>query len=540
MATATSSPAATTAPSPPPAAGSRWRAALAGVLAAGSALAAGELVAGLVPRGRSPVVVVGDGVIDLVPGPVKDLAIALFGTADKVALIVGILALVAAFAAVVGIVALRHPRRGVAGIAALGLLGTVAAVANARGAPVAAAVPSLAAALVGVGALLVLVRPLRRPTPAPAASAPAAPATARTGGIDRRGFLRASGAVTGLAVVAVAGGRWLQERASVAASRAALALRPPDVALPPTPPGATVDVPGMPPFVTPNADFYRIDTALQVPQIAADTWRMRVVGMVDRPLELSFADLLDRELVEVAVTIACVSNEVGGGLVGNARWLGVRLADVLEEAGVDPAADQVVGRSVDGFTAGFPVAAALDGRDALIAVGMNGEPLPVEHGFPARLVVPGLYGYVSATKWLESIELTTFDAFEGYWVPRGWAAEGPIKTQSRIDVPRPDGGPVPAGRAAVAGVAWAPTRGISLVEVQVDDGPWQEARLGEVLTEDTWRQWVLEWDATPGPHQIRVRATDGDGRTQPEERTRPAPDGAQGWHTLQVQVTGPA
>jgi DMSO/TMAO reductase YedYZ molybdopterin-dependent catalytic subunit len=299
------------------------------------------------------------------------------------------------------------------------------------------------------------------------------------------------------------------------------------------PEGADLQVPGADPFITPNADFYRIDTALSVPQVDPDDWTLTVTGRVERELTLSFSELLDRPMVEVDITLACVSNEVGGKLVGTARWLGCRLDDLLDEAGIDPSADQVVGRSVDGFTAGFPTA-LLDGRDALVAVGMNGEPLPTRHGFPARLVVPGLYGYVSATKWLSEIELTRFDEFEGYWIPRGWSVEGPIKTQSRIDTPVV-GQRLDAGRPApVAGVAWAPTVGIDRVEVQIDDGEWQEAELGERHTDTTWRQWRLPWVPEAGEHRIRVRATDGTGETQTQQRRPVAPDGATGWHTVVV------
>ncbi len=313
-------------------------------------------------------------------------------------------------------------------------------------------------------------------------------------------------------------------------------LRPADKPLPPVPLDAvTVDVGGMPPFITPNAEFYRIDTALQVPAVPVDDYRLRVTGMVDRPLEFSFEQIQAMTLVESDITLTCVSNEVGGRLVGNARWLGVPLADVLSQAGVHDGATQIVGRSVDGWTAGFPVEAAFDGRGALLAIGMNGEPLPLEHGFPVRLVVPGLYGYVSATKWLTEIELTTFEAFDHYWVSRGWAEKAPIKTMSRIDVPA-SFATVRPGRVPVAGVAYAQTRGIARVEVQIDEGPWAEARLAESLNDVTWRQWVYEWDATPGNHQVRVRATDKTGTTQPEERTEPIPDGATGWHSVFVRV----
>jgi DMSO/TMAO reductase YedYZ molybdopterin-dependent catalytic subunit len=352
--------------------------------------------------------------------------------------------------------------------------------------------------------------------------------------LDRRTFLRAGAVLAAGAVGVTVAGRWLQARASAVASRAAVVLSGAVAPLPPLPAGTDLGIPGLTPFVTPNASFYRIDTALSVPQVDVDGWRLQIFGMVGRPMELTFVDLQARELVEADVTIACVSNEVGGDLIGNARWMGVRLADVLAEAEVDPRADQIVGRSVDGFTAGFPTAAALDGREALIAIGMNGEPLPLDHGFPARLIVPGLYGYVSATKWLAEIELTTFDAFNGYWIPRGWSKEAPIKTQSRIDVPR---GAVSPGRTAVAGVAWAQGRGIERVEVQVDEEPWAEARLAEAAGDDTWRQWVYEWNAEPGSHRLRVRATDRAGDTQGERRVQPIPNGAEGWHTVVVDVT---
>jgi DMSO/TMAO reductase YedYZ molybdopterin-dependent catalytic subunit len=330
--------------------------------------------------------------------------------------------------------------------------------------------------------------------------------------------------------------RWLTARSNAAAAVAAAGLPAVDQPLPPLPESAALSVRGLAPLVTPNADFYRIDTALGTPTVPTEQWRLTIKGMVDNPMKLTFDQLLDYELIEADITLACVSNEIGGYLVGNARWLGVRLADVLADARVQAGADQLVGRSTDGFTTGSPLATVLDGRNSIIAIGMNGEPLPAAHGFPARIVVPGLYGYVSATKWLAELELTTFDAFDAYWVPRGWAAKAPIKTQSRIDVPR-RGATVAAGRVPVAGVAWAPNRGIAGVEVQIDDGAWQQARLSEVVSKDSWRQWVYEWQATEGEHQIRVRATDDTGETQTERLASPRPDGATGWHTIPVSVT---
>jgi DMSO/TMAO reductase YedYZ molybdopterin-dependent catalytic subunit len=320
----------------------------------------------------------------------------------------------------------------------------------------------------------------------------------------------------------------------VAAAREAVAL-PAPAAPASAGTGQGFVLPGLSPYITPNEDFYRIDTALTVPQVDVGRWRLDVRGLVERPFSISFDDLLAMDAVEETVTLQCVSNEVGGDLVGNAVWQGVPLADLLERAGVASGATQVVGRSVDRWTAGFPTELVGDGRVAMVAYAMNGEPLPLRHGFPARLVVSGLYGYVSATKWLREIELTTWEGFDGYWVPRGWAKEGPIKTASRIDTPRA-GTTLAAGRVAVAGVALAPTRGISAVEVQVDDEAWRPSRLADAATEHTWVQWVLEWDATPGDHVLRVRATDGTGAIQTEDIRPPQPDGATGWHTRRVRV----
>ncbi len=293
--------------------------------------------------------------------------------------------------------------------------------------------------------------------------------------------------------------------------------------------------------MTPTKDFYRVDTALVVPKVDATTWRLRVHGKgVTRPVSLSFDDLLRREAIERDITLTCVSNEVGGPYVGNARWIGVRLADLLAECGVTPPskggpADQLVARSVDGMTIGSPVDDVMDGRDALLAFGMNGRPLPFEHGFPVRMVVPGLYGYVSACKWIQDIELTTFDAYDPYWVKRKWARRAPVKTQSRIDTPKPFARPRP-GTVMVAGVAWAQRRGIREVEVRVDDGPWQQARLAAEDTVDTWRQWSFPWQAAKGGHTLTVRATDGTGQMQTALRARTIPDGASGRHSVVVTV----
>ena len=326
----------------------------------------------------------------------------------------------------------------------------------------------------------------------------------------------------------------LEEEAGDGETLPATAPSPPEVA------PVEIPVPGQSPLITPNDEFYRIDTALEVPSVDVDSWTLRISGMVDEPYELGFDELLRLVAIEQSATLACVSNQVGGDLVGNAIWLGVPLAALLERAGVQDGATQIVGRSIDGFTVGFRTDVALDGRPAMVAVGMNGEPLPADHGFPARLIVPGLYGYVSATKWLSEIELTTLEAFDAYWIPRGWSKFAPIKTQSRIDAPG-DGEEVPAGRLPIAGVAWGGIRSIDRVEVRIassdgQEGEWQDAQLGKRLTRSSWRQWALEWDATPGTYDIEVRATDGNGDTQTAEKHEPAPNGATGYHQIRVDV----
>jgi DMSO/TMAO reductase YedYZ molybdopterin-dependent catalytic subunit len=342
-----------------------------------------------------------------------------------------------------------------------------------------------------------------------------------------------------VAGVAVAGGligRWIGQSTGVAEPVDLPPIPEPVEQLPELAAGTDLGIDGLSPIVTPNRDFYRIDTSLLTPRLDAATWQMKVNGMVDRSLTLTYADLLGMPLHEQYVTIACVSNEVGGDLVGNALWRGPLLRDVLDSAGVQAGATQVVGRSYDGWTCGFPTEWVMTTeRDALIAVAMNDEPLPAEHGFPARLIVPGLFGYVSATKWLTNIELTRWEDYDGYWVPLGWAKEGPILTQSRIDLPR-EGTSLSTGEVAVAGVAWAPDRGVSRVEVQVDDGEWTDAELALAISDATWIQWRYPWSAAAGEHSLRVRATDGSGMVQESRQTRPAPDGARGYHTVLVSV----
>jgi len=506
--------------------------AVSGLVAAGVGLGVAELATSLNRAWRSPVEVVAEVVIDKAPSSITKFGIEVFGKNDKLALVVGILVALTVIGLVVGLASRRRP---IVGDIAFGLFAVVGAGAalQVANAPLSAVVPSLVAGGVGALTLRFLQGRLH-----------ALPATKPVGddgtadepeGPTRRTFLALTGALVAVAAVAAAGGRALRDRFSAADSRNNLVLPAADRTGPPVTDAYAVDVEAMTPFVTSNEDFYRIDTALTVPQVPAESWELEIKGMVDEPLTLTFDELTAFGLVEADVTMTCVSNRVGGDLVGNARWLGVPLQRLLDEVGVDPAADQLVGRSVDGYTCGFPVSAVGDGRTCLVAVGMNGEPLPLEHGFPARLVTAGLYGYISATKWLTEIELTTFDDFESYWVPRGYAAEAPIKTQCRIDIPR-TGEPVPAGPQYIAGVAWAQTRGITKVEVRVDDGPWQEAELADELTDETWRQWRIEWDAQPGSPRLLCRATDGDGVLMPEERTEPLPDGASGWQSKLVIV----
>lgn len=525
---------------------SRWRGALAGVLAAATGLAAGELLSGLRKGLTSPVIGVGNRAIDLVPPPLKRFAISQFGTHDKQALLIGMGAAIALFALIVGMIATRRRMVAVMALVAFGALGATAAVTGRTG-TAADALPSVLAAVVAVVMLFGLLGPDPRTVPAVvhdpgpkdtldrimAAIATEAPAPATIDpAMSRRRFVALSGAAAVAAGGMGALGRKLQDSAGAVKARARLVLPRAHIPLAPVPVSAGItELDAVTPFITPNKSFYRIDTALVVPKVDISTWKLTVKGMVGQERTYTYEDLMARDLVERDITLTCVSNEVGGVLMGNARWLGVPLRELLAEAGADPAATQVVGRSVDGWTSGFPTALVGDGRDAMVALGMNGEPLPFAHGYPARLVVPGVYGYVSATKWLTSIELTTLEKFDAYWVPRGYAKEAPIKLASRIDVPR-GLSTVPAGRQAIAGIAWHQRVGIARVEVKIDDADWVEAELADEQSVDTWRQWKLAWDATPGTHSITVRAVDKDGKVQVEDRKAPLPNGATGWHQI--------
>ncbi len=526
----------TTLPAPDPVAPAGRRrqagplAALAGLLAAAVALGVAELVAGLVRPASSPVIAVGDTVIALVPESVKAFAIRTFGEDDKVALVVGTLLVVAAYAVLVGLVGLRNRRLGVLGVLLFGAVGVLAATTRPAG-EWPDALPSVAAALAGGVALLALLAPLDRPD-----SAPERPGDRKL--VDRRGFFLTGAVTLGAAAVTGGGGRLLQRRTEVTSLRDGVALPAPASPAPPLPPGADLaaEVDGLTPLVTRNGEFYRIDTALIAPRIRPADYRLELAGMFDSPRSYTLADLLGRpDVIERDITLTCVSNEVGGALAGSARWLGVPLAALLRENGIRPGSDQLLCRSSDGMTIGAPTRSALEVEDAMLAFGMNGEPLPVVHGFPVRMIIPGLYGYVSACKWLTRIEATTFDAVDAFWIERDWAVEGPIKIASRIDTPEMLR-EFPAGRRAIAGVAWAQTRGIAAVEVRVDDGEWAEARLSPQVDADVWRQWVLPYDFAPGRHTVTVRATGADGEVQTHALARPFPDGASGWHSVEVLV----
>ncbi len=504
-------------------------AALCGVVAGAAGIGISDLAAWLVNPAGSPLAAVGSVIIGLLPAGMVNFGKDTLGTADKPILLTIVALGVIVLAGLGGVAELRRRGAGAAVFAVVAVIGLVC-VALGSGADVAAYVPTVFGLLLAFMLLSTLVTRLRRWQPARAASSVGGPADPA-----RRSFLVAASVFGVLSAAAVVGGRLLVGAANrVSAARTDLRLPAPATPAPAVPAGADLGIKDLSPYLTPNADFYRIDTALQVPVIDPAKWSIRVVGMVEQEVSMTFEELLGLPLVEHVATLTCVSNEVGGNLVGNATWLGYPIRELLARAKPLAGADMVLSRSEDGFTAGTPLDVLTDtNRQSLLAVGMNGEPLPLEHGFPVRMVVPGLYGYVSATKWVVELKLTTFAADEGYWTPLGWAARGPIKLASRIDVP---GGDVPAGTVAVAGVAWAQHTGVGGVEVQVDDGPWTRADLAETTGPDTWRQWRYAWDAPSGDHRLTVRATDAKGTLQDAAEAPPAPDGSSGYHSVRVTV----
>ncbi|PPG43367.1 molybdopterin-dependent oxidoreductase [Pseudoclavibacter sp. RFBA6] len=541
---------------------------LAGIGAAALGVGLGELTAAFLQTTASPIVAVGALLIDLAPPWAKDTAIALFGTADKIALIALVAVVLLVVAAIAGVLERARPPWG---RVLIGLIAAIGAVAVATRTPFSPldTVPPLLAMVVAVLTLQFLAKTLAdaeqrarqrsresavvvavaRGSAVGATGRAAASvsetegsagveveSTATPAGVDRRRFLIYSGASLVVGVIAAASGAALSAGTrAVTAVREAIALPAAAVKAAAVPAGAQFDIPGLPPVVTPNADFYRIDTALSVPLVNPEGWSLRIHGLVDNEVTITWDELLALPLEESITTLMCVSNEVGGGLIGNALWLGYPLRELLKRAGPQADADMVLSKSADGWTASTPIGALTDDRNAILAVGMNGEPLPAEHGFPVRMVVPGLYGYVSATKWVVDLEVTRFDRVNAYWTDRGWSAEGPIKIGSRIDVP--SAGSLNAGPTTIAGFAWQQHTGIEAVEVQIDDGEWMPTQLAAPISDDTWLQWKLDWDAPAGEHSVRVRATSSDGEVQTDARANVVPDGATGHHEITVNVT---
>jgi DMSO/TMAO reductase YedYZ molybdopterin-dependent catalytic subunit len=498
---------------------------LSGLLAGGVTIGVAELIAvvwqrtGLEHGVASPVIAVGGAFVNHTPPWLKDFAVEHFGSQDKHVLLSGIGFALVLLSIAAGGLARRRLRWGLALVGLLGFVAVAAVLTRPNAWPV-DAVPTLLGLAVGLTALTRLLTVH----------------SAKADGTGRRRFLISALAIGGVAIVSGGVSRLFTAAKDVEASRASIKLPVPAEPLGPIPGAVTLPVTGITPFRTSSSSFYRVDTALSLPQLPADKWQLKVHGMVDHELSMDFDQLLAKPLVERAITLTCVSNEVGGDLMGNAVWLGYPLKDLLSQVGPSSDADMVLSTSVDGMTIGTPLAELMDGRDALLAVAMNGTPLPVAHGFPVRMVVPGLYGYVSATKWVVDLEVTRFDKKQAYWTPRGYAAKAPIKTSSRIDVPG-SFAHVKAGPVAVAGVAWAQHRGISAVQTRVDGGPWQSARLAESLSKDTWRQWVWEWPATAGTHTIECRAVDGTGASQNSMRHGIRPDGSTGLDSVVVMVT---
>lgn len=520
----------------------KWLAATAGVACAAVSVGIAELIAIATGPDSAPIIAVGSTVVDATPEPAKEFAIHLFGQYDKVALLTGIALLLVVIAAGIGLAARKAIWVGYLGLLAFGLLGAICALMRPF-ADVSWTLPSIVGTGFGAVALHFIFGTSRADKTALServAEPEASQSVSETGDDDgptpttprrniaRRGVLIAFG-VSGIAGAAGIGFSGSKDIESV---RNGIDIPKPKSM---GPSGSGLDAKGITPYMTPENDFYRVDTALVVPRVYPDDYRLTIGGHVNNPMTLSYQDILSRPLVEREITLSCVSNEVGDKLAGNARWRGVLLKDLLQEVEPQDGADQLVSKSADGWTCGTPTDVCMDGRDAMLVVGMNGKPLPLERGFPVRMIVPGLYGYVSATKWLVELKLSSFADFKPYWVERDWSAEAPIKTFSRIDTPKPLSD-IKSGRHSIAGVAWAQHRGIDAVEVRVDEGDWNTAELAPVIGPDTWRQWVWKWDAKPGRHKLEVRATDHEGKKQSKKRQPPFPNGATGWHSVVVNT----
>jgi DMSO/TMAO reductase YedYZ molybdopterin-dependent catalytic subunit len=493
---------------------------LAGLMAGLAGLATSYLASGLLDLRGNPVTQVAELVIKLTPGKVAEAAIQAVGHKDKPLLVTGVLVVLLLFFAGIGLVAKRSIDWGIGLFLALGVVGLVAQQSQFN-APITGVLPVVIGVLTWTVVLATLAAQLR---PRPFLD------------VDngRRYLLSVAGLGVGSAVLGGLGWKAGGRLRKVDAARRSLRLT--GVTSPKVPPGTEVGLSGIESWETPASRFYRIDTSLSPPAIAPADWSLRIHGMVDHEVTLTYDDLLRHRRTEAWVTLNCVSNTVGGNLISNAWWSGVRLKDLLDEAGVQSGADALKQTSDDGWTCGTPLSAVTDGRDAMLAIAMNGQPLPIEHGFPVRTIVPGLYGYVSACKWLRDIEVTTYDSFTAYWTDRGWSAKGPVKLASRIDVPR-DGHSVPAGQVRVGGVAWQQDIGIKAVEVQLDAGAWQQANLGRTELDDAWVQWDATLSVPSGHHTLRVRATNKDGQVQTAVRAAPAPNGASGWHTISFSAS---
>lgn len=497
--------------------------ALAGILTGVAGLVTSQATVWLLQANNGPVSAVADAVSDLLAGgPAMDLGHLVGPVWDKRLLVLGVLAFLIGVSAWLGTQAVKRPMLPDVVYFVLAAIGFVSVLRlpNSSGA-------SLIGVVVGLVTWIVVLRLLTGPLVATDDAATLNEATRRT-------FLIRAGVTTAaVAASGIIGRIGSHKRREVEQARRALDL---PVTVGGSPAGVEVGVRGISPWRTPNEDFYLIDTAFSKPVIAPADWRLRIHGMVERELTITYADLLRRATTEAWITLCCVSNVVGGDLVGNAYWSGFLIRDILAEAGIKPGATAVKQTSEDGWTCGTPIEALTDERNAMLAIAMNGEPLPIEHGFPVRMVVPGLYGFVSATKWLVDLEVTTFDKFDAYWTSRGWSEEGPVLTQSRIDVPR-DGRATDGGQVRIGGSAWAQHTGIAKVEYQVDGGAWIEATLGAVPDADTWVQWSGTAESVaPGRHTVTVRATDKSGYTQTPVRTATAPSGATGWHSIDFEA----